>query len=76
MTAENASPDRRGGSFAPRAAAALLIFTALAAVGGWLHTVRELNRLTAYQVVGAEALRQLRAAHAGKTAIPEIGAKR
>ena len=38
-----------------------LMVVALAAFGGWLHTVHELNRLVARELVRSEALRELRA---------------
>jgi hypothetical protein len=71
MTAENAPPEKPGRSPAPWIAAALLVM-ALAAIGGWLYTVRELNRLAAYRVVGAEALRLAQSAHAEPAPAPAI----
>ena len=38
-------PRNRAGSYALQAALAALIVGVLAAFGGWLYTVRELNRL-------------------------------
>lgn len=38
--------------------AVVLMVAAFAAAGGWLYTVRELNRLVAYEVVRSVALRQ------------------
>lgn len=57
MTAEQGIPGIQEPSLAPRVAVAAVCLVVLAALGAWLHTVRELNRLTAYEVVGAEALR-------------------
>lgn len=76
MTAEHILPEDRGHPFALRAAAAALIVTTLAAIGGWLYTVRELNRLTAYQVVGAEALQLAQSARAETAPVPEIYVKK
>lgn len=75
MTAEASLPEQRRRSFARWAAPALLIAT-LAAIGGWLHTVRELNRLACYEVVGAEALRLARSARAEKAPGPAIYVKK
>jgi hypothetical protein len=72
MTAEDAVPRNRAGSYALQAALAALIVGVLAAFGGWLYTVRELNRLAAYHVVGAEALRLAHSAHAKPEPVPAI----
>lgn len=68
MAAENPLPDERGAGASPRAVASgfavALIIIALVAVLGWLHTVRELNRIVAHEVVRGEVLRQARLAHA------------
>jgi hypothetical protein len=72
MTAEHLLPQNPAQLFAVRAAAAALIVATLAAIGGWLYTVRELNRLAAYQVVGAEALRLAQTARAEKVPGPAI----
>jgi hypothetical protein len=37
-----------------------LMVVALAAAGGWLHTVYELNRLVSREVVRSDVLRELR----------------
>jgi hypothetical protein len=77
MTAENWPPEEeRQLPFAPWIAAALLTVATLATFGGWLYTVRELNRLANYPVVGAEALRLAQSARAAKAAKPEISASR
>ena len=69
--ADNAPPPGRMDAFALHAAAAALFVATFAAFGGWLHTVRELNRLCAYQAIGAEALRIAQSAHA-TAPVPEI----
>ena len=56
--------------------AAALVVLALAVTGGWLYTVRELNRLAAYRVVGAEALRLAHAKGAEKIPAPAIYARK
>ena len=48
------------GSLLPRFAAAALIGATTCSVTGWAVTAHELNALTAYQPVGAQALRALR----------------
>ena len=71
MTAENPAPDPIEELAPPleRLAPALggstplsvtLLVVALAAAGGWLHTVHELNRLVSHEVVRSDALRELR----------------
>lgn len=76
MTAENLLPQNRAHLYALRAAAAALILTTLVAIGGWLHTVRELNRLAAYQCVGAEALGLAQSVRAKNAPVPKIYVKR
>jgi hypothetical protein len=67
MTAETQLPEDRDAlpaiDLSPFAITLLVV--ALAAIGGWLHTVHELNRLVAREVVRGEALRQLHAANSG-----------
>ena len=76
MTADNAPPQNRARGFALHAAAATLFLAILAASGGWLYTVRELNRLAAYRVVGAEALRLAQSARAEREPVPRIYANK
>jgi hypothetical protein len=76
MTAEQLLPQNPALPLAARAVTAALIVATLAAAGGWLHTVRELNRLAAYQSVGAEALRLAQSARAEKAPAPAIYARR
>jgi hypothetical protein len=65
MTAERQPPDPLEeiapalGSATPLSVALLVV--ALAAAGGWLHTVHELNRLVSRELVPGDALRELRA---------------
>jgi len=47
-----------------------LIAVVVATVVAWIYTVRELNRLTAYDPVGIEALRLARLAHDVRDAPP------
>lgn len=51
-----------------------LLVVALAAIGGWLHTVHELNRLVARELVHSDALRQLRAPE-GAAPVKQAAAK-
>ena len=76
MTADDVLARNHAHAFALRTAAAALLAAILAASGGWLYTVRELNRLTAYHVVGAEALRMAQSARAQRAPVPEIYAKK
>lgn len=76
MTAEHLPPQNPAQPFALQAAAAALLVAILAASGAWLHTVRELNRLAAYQCVGAEALRLAQSARAEKAPGPAIYARK
>lgn len=71
MTADEALPERPGGPARAWIAVALVVL-ALAAIGGWLYTVRELNRLAAYRSVGAEALRMVQSARAAQAPVPAI----
>jgi hypothetical protein len=63
MTAETQLPDEL--EIAPVADlspfAVTLVVIALAAAGGWLHTVHELNRLLARELVPGAVLRELQA---------------
>ena len=72
MTADGVLRQDRAHAFALHAAAAALLIAILVASGGWLHTVRDLNRLTAYHPVGAEALRMARSAHVETAPAPNI----
>ena len=76
MTADDAHSPDRARRRNLHAAAALLCVAILAAAGGWLHTVRELNRLAAYRAVGAEALRLAPSARAEQAIAPAIYAKK
>jgi len=72
MTAENAQPEYRARRLIVHVAAAALFVAVLAASGGWVHTMRELNQLVAYRCVGAEALRMAQSARTEKAATPAI----
>ena len=76
MTADDVLPQNYAHTTAVRTAAAALLAAVLAASSGWLYTVRELNRLAAYHVVGAEALRMAQSARAETAPVPEIYAKK
>lgn len=77
MTADGRAPEPNVDASVPTAAAAAtpvvgaLLVIALAAAGGWLYTVRELNRTLAYEVAGAAALRQAGALRGALAPLPE-----
>jgi hypothetical protein len=71
MTAETQLPEDRDAlpvaDLSPFAIT--LIVIALAATGGWLHTVHELNRLVASEQMRSEMLRHALAREGGRPAV-------
>jgi hypothetical protein len=53
-----------------------LVVIALAAAGGWLHTVNELNRLVARELVPGQVLRELHALQGAAPAAPSAERQR
>jgi hypothetical protein len=68
MTADDPLPEELDEASVQENAPVLvtLLVVVLAAVGGWLYTVYELNRIVAHEVVRSEALRNLRSPAAAR----------